>query len=320
MTQATQTLVADVGGTHTRCGAYEPGSAVGNVTTFANQDFSDLAECVDHYCTEADIRPKAAALGVAAPVLDDNIQFSNSNWGFSQTELQRRLALERLEVINDFTALAHALPGLSDGDVAQIGPGSAKADSPKGVLGPGTGLGVSGLVRSGLGWTAITGEGGHVDLAATTPEESEVVSILTKTFGHCSAERVLSGSGLVNLYHAKEQLLGKPTSSIEPWEITAGALERDDQCVAVMKLFFAFLGSAAGNLALILGAHGGVYIGGGIAPKCLDLVADSPLREKFEAKGRFRGYLQRIPTYIITSKTPALTGLQRYLNQLQGDV
>ncbi len=320
LTQSTQTLVADIGGTHTRCGTYEPGSRVDNVLTFPNQEFSDVADCIDHYCHQVGIAPDIAALGVAAPITDDHVQLSNSNWGFSRTELQRKLALERLEVINDFTALAHALPSLSSQDVVEIGAGTAKPDSPKGVIGPGTGLGVSGLVRSGLGWTAIIGEGGHVDLAATTPEEVEIVSILIKKYGHCSAERVLSGSGLVNLYHAKQQLIGKAPTAIEPWEITGRAIEQDKDCMAVMRLFFAFLGSAAGNLALLLGAHGGIYIGGGIAPKNLALINDSPFREKFESKGRFRGYLQRIPTYVITNPTPALTGLKSYLIQLQGDV
>ena len=311
-------LVADVGGTHTRCGICLSDAPPDHVVTFKNADFVSLADCIRQYLAKGGFAPAQAGIGVAGPVLGDKIEFSNSTWHFSCTELQRDLHLDRLEVINDFTALAYALPILPESELIQIGEGRETGQGAKGVLGPGTGLGVSGLVQCEFGWTAITGEGGHIDLAATTTEEAEVIKHLIQKHGHCSAERVLSGEGLVNLYQTREEIFGRQPSPLKPGQITSGALEKKPEFVEVMNLFFAFLGSAAGNLALTLGAHGGVYVGGGIVPRCIDLVEDSPFRKKFEAKGRFRDYLRNIPTYIITSKTPALAGLQAYLNQLQG--
>ncbi|MEM7281482.1 MAG: glucokinase [Pseudomonadota bacterium] len=318
MKDSSQMLVADVGGTHTRCGICLSDAPPDQVVTFKNADFVNLADCIGQYLSNNGFSPTQAGIGVAGPVLGDEISFSNSSWHFSCTELQRDLDLDRLEVINDFTALAYALPNLPGSELIQVGEGREKDQGAKGVLGPGTGLGVSGLIQCEFGWTAITGEGGHVDLAATTAEEAEVVKVLIQKHGHCSAERVLSGEGLVNLYRTREEILGRQPSPIKPSQITSGALDNKSEFIEVMNLFFAFLGSAAGNLALTLGAHGGVYVGGGIVPRCIDLIEDSPFRKKFEAKGRFRDYLRNIPTYVITSETPALAGLQAYLNQSQG--
>ena len=308
-----QMLVADVGGTNTRCGLCTDDQSVSHVKTFVNDHYATLADVLETYLGEK--RPTVAALGIAGPVLSDQVQMLNRTWSFSQIELQRRLHLERLDVVNDFTALAYALPLLTKESLHQVGGGEAKPDSPLGVLGPGTGLGVSGLIRSGMGWTALAGEGGHSDLSATTQEESQIIDILRQEHGHCSEERVLSGPGLVNLFKARERHLGRTVPDINPEDITNGALTGDIECLTVMNLFFAFLGNSAGNLALLLGAHGGVYIGGGVVPKCIDLIDDSPFREKFEAKGRYRDYLSKIPTFVITGETPALTGLHHYLMQ-----
>lgn len=310
-------LVADVGGTNTRCGLGTANQDVFAIQTFVNDDYATLREVLETYLNNQAQQPALAALGIAGPILKDRVELSNRDWGFSQSALRDQLGLDRLDAVNDFTALAYALPTLSANDLTQIGPGSPKPDSPMGVLGPGTGLGVSGLVRSATGWTALAGEGGHADLSATTREEAEIVDILTRSHGHCSAERVLSGPGLVNLFHARRQFLGYEHTDITPAEITDGAMAGDDECMAVMDLFFAFLGNAAGNLALLLGSHGGVFVGGGIVPKCIELVPRSPFREKFEAKGRFQNYLAHIPTFVIMGETPALTGLRNYLVEVQ---
>ena len=201
-----------------------------------------------------------------------------------------------------------------------VGGGAAVAGTPRAVLGPGTGLGVAGLVPGGAGRLCIVaGEGGHVTLAAGTPREAAVLAQLQQRFGHASAERALSGPGLVNLYDAIGVLDARPTRTLQPDEVVTGALlGADPACREALQLFGALLGSEAGNLALTLGARGGVYLGGGIVPRLGTAFDALPFRERFEAKGRFRSYLERIPTFVITAPTPALQGAANALDALAG--
>ena len=225
---------------------------------------------------------------------------TNRDWTFSISDLQRRLGLGRLLVINDYAALAHALGGLHPDEVRRVGGGEAVAHAPLALLGPGTGLGVSGLLVAPGGRVPIVGEGGHVSLSAGDEREDRVVAILRRRFGHASAERALSGPGLVNLYAASCELGERPAEPLEPAEISARArLGGDACCRQAVELFFGFLGSVAGDLALTLGARGGVYIAGGIVAQLGDMIAGSTFRERFEAKGRYRPYLERIPTSVI---------------------
>ena len=242
---------------------------------------------------------------------------TNHPWHFSIAALQRELGLQRLVVLNDFTALALGLPSLDARELHRVGGGAAVAGAPLAVLGAGTGLGVSGLLATaGDGWVPITGEGGHVSLAAINAREQAVLQQLIARFGHASAERALSGPGLVNLYQAACSLSGQAPQPLTAADVIAGARSASDPaCTEALELFFGFLGSVAGNLALTLGARGGFFIGGGIAPRLLPELERSTFRERFEAKGRFRDYLAAIPTWVIhATVSPAFVGVARALD------
>jgi glucokinase len=242
---------------------------------------------------------------------------TNRDWSFSINDLQRHLGLERLVVLNDFSALALAIPTLAPEELQRVGGGEAICDATVALLGPGTGLGVSGLVRANGLSMPIAGEGGHASLSAAESTEERVISILRSGFEHVSAERVLSGAGLVNLYRATCEIAGRPPQALSASDVTARALTGGDaECRAAVEFFFAFLGNFAGNLALTLGALGGVYIGGGIVPRLGDWIARSSFRERFERKGRFAPYLAKVPTWVITaSVAPALRGANRALDE-----
>ncbi|MCK6369842.1 MAG: glucokinase, partial [Gammaproteobacteria bacterium] len=255
----------------------------------------------------ANSRPRLAALAVAAPIRSDTVQMINLDWRFSRSRLQRELGVERLHVLNDFAALAWALPSLGSGDLLQVGPGAGAAGYPKVVLGPGTGLGVASLVALDHGWHALAGEGGHVTLPAQDEREARIIELARQRFGHCSAERLLSGAGLTFLHEA---LHGGPPLAAE--EI-GSLVEQDDGAAAeTLEMFCALLGTVAGNVALTLGAFGGVYVGGGIVPRYAQRFARSGFRARFEAKGRYSDYMRGIPTWLIQAPLPALRGLLAY--------
>jgi glucokinase len=219
-------LVADIGGTHVRFGIAAAGGRIGDPSTFRCADYASLTEAARAYLEEVDgPSPRRAAFAVAAPVQGDRVRMTNHVWSFSIETVRRELALERLEVLNDFAALAVALPALGDEDLTEIKAGDPAPDAPLAVLGPGTGLGVAALVPAGDSWTALTTEGGHRDLAAQTEREWRIVRHLQERFEHVSVERVLSGPGLVNLYEAVSRLAGEEPQSLTPAAIVAGARE-----------------------------------------------------------------------------------------------
>lgn len=316
---APRQLLGDIGGTNARLAWRPAGStALRDVRVLPCADFDSLQAAIEHYIGSLDgPRPTEAALAMANPVTGDQVRMTNHHWVFSIGDLQAALALDRLTVMNDFTALALALPTLGADERWQLGGRTtdlADTRQPIGLIGPGTGLGVSGLLPDGLGgWVPLRGEGGHVSLPAHTPREHAVITSLWERFGHVSAERVVSGQGLCNLYAALHHIdHGQwPTEVPAAEHITREALAQvpNTRCLEVLNLFAGFLGSIAGNLALTLGALGGVYIGGGIAPRLGPWLAHSPLRERFESKGRFQAYLADIPLWVITAKvSPALRG------------
>ena len=315
-------LVGDVGGTNARFALQEaPGAPATQVATLACADHATFADAVATYLAGVTgERPRQGAVGIANPVVGDQVKMTNHHWSFSIEGVRRQLGLDRLLVINDFTALALSLPGLQASDLRQVGGGTPDAHAPVGLLGPGTGLGVSGLVRVDAGSRVVPleGEGGHVSLAPGNAREDAVVAVLRERFGHASAERALSGPGLVNLYEALCTIDGAAPHELDPAEVTRFALAADDRrCVEAVEIFFGLLGSVAGNLALSLGARGGMYIGGGIVPRLGDWIERSTFRERFVAKGRFRGYLERIPTWLVQAQTsPALIGAARALDEL----
>jgi glucokinase len=232
--------------------------------------------------------------------------------------LRQALGLQRLVFVNDFSALALALPTLRPDELRAVGGGTALPGAPLALLGPGTGLGVSGLLRGPNGSDAVlSGEGGHVTLAAADEAEAAVIAWLRQRFDHVSAERALSGQGLENLYQAWSALHGQPAEPLSAAQISERGLQRaDPACDAALELFLSLLGNVAGNLALTLGALGGVYIGGGIVPRLGACIDASRFRQRFEHKGRFSGYLARIPVWVIQpGGEPALRGAARALDR-----
>lgn len=313
-------LVGDVGGTNARFGWIDaPGAAPADIDVERVADHASLRDALAAYlATHARAQPRWAALGIATTVDGDHVRMTNHPWEFSIAALQRALDFERLLVVNDFTALALALPVLPPDASRQVGGGHARADAPVALLGPGTGLGVAGLVPlpGGHGVVPLGGEGGHVTLAAADEFEARVVARLRERYGHASAERALSGPGLENLHEALARIEGAPAAPLDAAEITARAQAGSDAlCVRTVELFFALLGGVAGNLTLTLGARGGVYVGGGIVPRLGDWIERSAFRERFEAKGRFSAYLAAVPTRVVTADVwPALVGAGRALD------
>ena len=315
-------LMGDVGGTNARFAVQEaPGAQPTQVVTYPSVEYDTIADALKAYVAQLTCaKPLQAAIGIANPIVGDHVQMTNFRWSFSIEAVRKELGFERLLFINDFTALALSLPSLQPEHLRRIGTaGTADPKGAIGLLGPGTGLGVSGLLHDTAGHLVpLGGEGGHVSLASANAREDAVIAVLRDRFGHASAERALQGAGLVAVYEALCKIDGVPSASLDPAGVTAAAIAGSDaRCVEVVELFFAFLGSVAGNLALTLGARGGVYIGGGIVPRLGDWIDRSAFRERFIAKGRFREYLDGIPTWLIHAETsPALIGAARALDEL----
>jgi glucokinase len=318
MSQGFPRLLGDIGGTNARW-AWQPGpgAPVQDVVVRPCKDNASLYEAAAEYLlASGHARPVWASIGIATPVTGDQVSMTNHPWSFSVAELKRLLGLERCLVINDFTALAMSLAALGANDLRSIGGGQAVTGAPVALLGPGTGLGVSGLQPiAGGRWSPLSGEGGHVTLAVADDAEAEIVALLRRRFGHVSAERVLSGPGLVNLCDALCALEGVAPQGRTPADVVRGAVDGTEaRSVRAVRLFASFLGNVAGNLALTLGARGGVYIGGGIVPRLGAAFDQTTFRKRFEEKGRFAAYLRPIPTWVITAATPALLGASRSLD------
>jgi glucokinase len=314
-------LLGDVGGTNARW-AWQaaPQAPLSNFSTLAASDHGSIGDCIAAYLKQHALpRPRDVAFGIATAVTGDAVSMTNHPWSFSIDALRRSLGADRVRVLNDFEALAHAVPVLPAADLQAVGGGGAVPGAALAVIGPGTGLGVSGLVSDGSGgWRVIAGEGGHVTLAACNARESSLLAVMRERFGHVSAERALSGPGLVNLYEAACVLDGETSAALEPAQVLTrsqpGAADHDTQCEEAVKTFAALLGTVAGNLALTLGARGGVFIGGGIVPRLGERFAALPFRSRFDDKGRFRSYLESVPVWVITAPAPALLGAARALD------
>ncbi len=309
-------LVGDIGGTRARFGIVDSEGRLVEVRILSAADYPTLIDAASDYLAgfEADARPKRGAIAVACPVLGDRVQMTNHPWSFSIGETCHALGLRMLEVVNDFIALALALPVLREEHSRVIKPGERETTAPLALLGPGTGLGVSALIPVAQGWIALPTEGGHRDLAATTEREWQIVERLQRRYGHVSAERVLSGPGLINLYRAICELDGVEPSATEPEGVVARSMTAS--CVAcdeAVAVFSRQLGAVAGDLALTLGARGGVYLGGGVLHG-MDSTFDVGLfREGFLDKGRFREYVDSIPVRMVLNPTAALLGAARAL-------
>ncbi|MFZ6845784.1 glucokinase [Undibacterium sp. RuTC16W] len=316
-------LVADIGGSNARFGwIARKDAGIEFVRTLPVIGFTDPVAATNAYLADlaAQLKedyqaPRCAAFAVATAVASDQVVFTNSHWSFSRAAVQSALQLDTFIVLNDFEALALSLPRLSAAQLKSNGPLPVQTGT-LAVIGPGTGLGVAGVIETKKGWIALPGEGGHATLAAGDEFESALLNHVRTLYPHVSAERLLSGIGLPVLHRAVATVMQVSTTELSAEAIVEQGLANSDPvCAKTLDIFCALLGSFAGSVALILGARGGVYIGGGIVPRLGDYFFQSRFRERFEAKGRFDGYLKHIPTALITDTLAALTGAAMAIEQ-----
>jgi len=314
-------LVGDIGATNARFALVDSHGRLRATRVLTCNEHDGLESLVRAYLLlTGSPRIHRAALGVPCPVHGDGIVLTNRDWHFSIRRLRHALGLDRLVVVNDFAANALAATALQGADRAQIGVGQRReSGAPVVVVGPGSGLGVASLLTAADGSPiVIPSEGGHATMAAADALEARVLDLLRTRrgwHGHVSAERVLSGPGLVNLHAAIRELRGEPPLRLLPQQITEPCAI-DPARAAAVRMFYGMLGTLAGNLALTLNARGGVYVAGGIVPRLgAERLRRSPFRRRFEAKGRFRDTLRTVPTYLMLHPMPALLGLARLLSR-----
>lgn len=315
-------LVGDVGGTNARLALCSLDNGdIEQIQTFSGLDFPSLEAVVAHYLTIIDVTIKDASIAIACPITGDWVAMTNHTWAFSIEEMRNNLSLDTLEIINDFTAVSMAIPMIKPEHLIQFGGGKPVVDKPIAIYGAGTGLGVSHLVHVDKRWVSLPGEGGHVDFAPNSEEEDIILEVLRAEIGHVSAERVLSGPGLVNLYRAIVKADNRTPENYQPSDITERALaDSCTDCRRTLSLFCVIMGRFGGNLALNLGTFGGVYIAGGIVPRFMDFFKASGFRAAFEDKGRFKEYVKDIPVYLIAHDQPGLLGAGAHLRQVLGKV
>jgi len=308
-------LLADIGGTNARFALENSPGEIGSVQVYPCADYPGVAEVIKKYLKDTRIgRVNHAAIAIANPVDGDQVSMTNHDWSFSIEATRRALGFDTLLVVNDFTALAMALPGLTDAQRVQVGGGTRRPNSVIGLLGPGTGMGVSGLIPADDRWIALGSEGGHATFAPADEREDIVLQYARKKWSHVSFERVAAGPGIEVIYRA---LAGRDkkrvAASVDTVEIVKRALEGEPLAAESVDVFCGILGTFAGNIAVTLGALGGIYIGGGVVPRLGEFFARSSFRKRFEAKGRFEAYLQNVPTYVITAEYPAFLGVSAIL-------
>ena len=312
-----QILLADIGGTNARFACLD-GAHLGPTVSVAVESYPRFDQAVTAFLSRSGTRTtvSGAVLAVAGVVEKNHACITNSSWVVDAAELQSAFSLERVLIINDFEAVAWSLPRLNEADLFPIGGGERVANAPAVVLGPGTGLGLACFLPRADESIVISTEGGHVTLPGTSRREDAVIAHLRERFDHVSAERAVSGLGLVNLYEAIGALEGAAFPLRNGVEITDAAVNgRCGLCREALDMFCAMLGTVAGNAALTFGARGGVYIAGGIPPRITEYLAGSQFRARFEAKGRFRPYVAAISTRVIVHPEPAFIGLRSLARQ-----
>ena len=311
-------LLADVGGTNARF-ALREGPRLGPVERLAVADHRRFDDALAAFLAErgGGRAIKAAVIAVAGPVRNGRAEFTNSGWTIEANALKAAFDFGAVSVINDFEAVARAVPCLRPADVMALGGKEALPDAPQVVLGAGTGLGVACTLSLPNGPYILTTEAGHVTAPSWSHRTDALIDFLRGRHKRVSAERLLSGQGLENLLAAIAAVDGVDLPHRTAAEITQAAMEGTcTACREALDLFFAMLGEVAGNFALSFGARGGVYIAGGIAPRFGPQLAASSFRERFEDKGRLRPYLEAIPCWLVLHPNFAFLGLEAMANAL----
>lgn len=309
-------LMIDMGGTYIRF--LMQGQNISQIVNYQVSDFKTVFDAIDNYYFQTK-NDKTSRLIMAVPGVTngETLSFLNNPWTFSKTELWEKLNLSELKILNDFEGQVIAIPLLAKTDLYQIGAGIEQSGFPKGVLGAGTGLGFAYLIPEKKTWRPIGTEGGHVTISVQSGLEWQVFKILQKKYTHVSAERVISGQGIVNIYQALNKIYGKQEQNITPTEIMENACQKEDVSMQSIEMMFAWMGSVAGNMALALNALGGIYITGGIIQQkgVLDLLQNSEFRKRFENKGRRADYMRQIPTFSVVTHQRVFLGLEYLANQ-----
>ncbi|MDE2264948.1 MAG: glucokinase [Alphaproteobacteria bacterium] len=305
-------LVADVGGTNVRFALADLAGSTPRIyacESFPCAAFEFFEDAVEHFLSRTETRPDSAVIAVAGPIENGEARLTNGRWKFSEAAIVQH-GFASAKLINDYVALAMSMEYLTDRDVGTIGPAKTVDHGiTVGIVGAGTGLGVAAVVRQGDSAVVAATEGGHMAFAPADEAEIEILRLLTERFGRVSLERVLSGPGLCNLRWALGQMSDVDVDPLPPNEIVRRAMARNDAlCVDALNRFCGIYGHAAGDIALTFGARGGMYLGGGIAPRLFDWLCASDFRRRFEAKGRLSGYVADIPTQVILHPYAALLG------------
>ncbi len=308
-------LLADIGGTNARFALeFRPGK-IDDIRVYPCSDYPCIAAAIQKFLKDSKIiRVSHAAIAIANPVDGDQVQMTNRNWSFSIEATRCALGFDTLLVVNDFTALAMALPCLFDAQRRQIGGGVRRQNSIIGLVGPGTGLGVSGLIPANDRWIALSSEGGHATFSPQDEREDQVLHYARKKWRHVSFERICAGPGLALIYSALAAYDQRsPGLQLEPADVVRRAQASEPFALEAVECFCAVLGTFTGNIAVTLGALGGIYIGGGVISHLGELFSTSPFRTRFQEKGRSKTYLSNIPTFVITAQYPAFLGVSAIL-------
>lgn len=312
-------LVGDIGGTNARFALWR-GQRLEAVRVLRTADHASPEDAVRAYLAEvghAIGELGAVCLACAGPVTGDEFVFTNNHWRLGQRAFRRALGLDELLLINDFSAMALGIAELPEHELRPVCPGVAETDRVRLVIGPGTGLGVAGLLprEDGAGWRVLPSEGGHACLPVGNAREAAIWAQLNERFGHVSAEAVLSGNGLLELYRASCRLDGVAPHLQQPAEITAAALAGEAQAVRVLEQFCCWLGRVVGDAVLTLGARGGVYLAGGMLPRFVEFFLRSGFLQSYRDKGRMSRYFDGIPVWLATAEYPGLLGAGVALQQ-----
>ena len=314
-----QLIVADIGGTHARFGvasfAADGGFVITHQRAFNCAEFAGFLDCVQSYMGMLPaVEINSACFAFAGPVpvagaADDEIVMTNIHWRISISAAKRDLGLENLEAINDFAAQACAIPYLEPSQLSVIKPGISVPNANKSLIGPGTGLGIASLIYSDGGWHPVPGEGGHVAFSYPTVLSRDIIDVLNKKFDSVSLETLLSGGGLINIYQALAAVSNVAAQDYSSGDITRfGVNQSDPVCTQTLNLFCELLGAAAGDLALINGSKGGIYLAGGILPRIEPFLKSSNFVRLFNSKGKMSKYLDDIPVFLVNQNNSALFG------------
>jgi len=308
-------LIGDIGGTNARFAMVDPERfGFSDAMTLQCADYASADDAIRHYLDDLSFAtPDVICLAVAGPVIESTVQVTNNHWTLNAADIAADFGIDNVRLLNDFEAVAYSIPELRAEDCDAIGLPDRRpmldGDFTIAILGPGTGLGAAGLVRRGQSLIPVVGEGGHIGFAPKSQVQVEILNALRSKFDRVSVERLVSGSGIENIYWALTRVHGEQRTQLSAREIfAASGDEGDPRATETTHMFFEILGQVAGDMALLLGAEDGVYIAGGITKRYPALLQNSGFRNAFENKGRHRALMERIPTLLITHDEPGLLG------------